>query len=190
VHNTGRTIDWKWHASDQDEVKDEFQFRVKHNNLQCYGKFLFNFKLLRSDRALIVALASALSTRRLVWLLSFICVLVVCGSQSVSEAPARGLVVSASASVLVGARVRLSAGSYQDLINWYCSLLTRRTVCGRAAGNTPRSQTQTEWHESRNWTNSVLALQDHCCYKAPTTNHHIIQTSKWMASYRSVYTSV
>jgi len=54
-------------------------------------------------------------------------------------------VVSASASVLVGPRVRLSAGSYQDLINWYCSLLTGRTVCGRAAGNTPRTQKQTEW---------------------------------------------
>jgi len=30
-------------------------------------------------------------------------------------------------------RVRLSAGSYQDLVNCYCSLLARRTVCGRAA---------------------------------------------------------
>jgi len=69
-------------------------------------------------------------------------------------------------------RVRLLAGSYQGLINWYCSLLTRRTVCGRAAGNTPRTQTQTEWNESRNCTNSVVALQDHCSYKAPTTNHH------------------
>jgi len=41
--------------------------------------------------------------------------------------------------------LQLSAGSYQDLINWYCSLLTRRTVCGRAAGNTLRTQKQTEW---------------------------------------------
>ena len=89
--------------------------------------------------------------------------------------PARGLVVSASASVLVGPRVRLSSGSHRDLINWCCSLLTRRTVCGRAAGNTPRTQKQTEWSESRNCTNSVLALQDHCSYKAPTTNHHIKQ---------------
>jgi len=48
-------------------------------------------------------------------------------------------------------------------------------VCGRAAGNTPRTQKQTEWSESRNCTNSVLALQDHCSYKAPTTNHHIKQ---------------
>ena len=28
----------------------------------------------------------------------------------------------------------LWAGSLQDLINWYCSLLARRTVCGSAAG--------------------------------------------------------
>jgi len=78
------------------------------------------------------------------------------------------LVVSASASALVGSRVRLSAGSYQDLANWCCNLLTRRAVCGRAAGNTPRTQKQ-----ARNCSNSVVALQDHCSYKAPTTNHHI-----------------
>jgi len=60
-------------------------------------------------------------------------------------------------------RVRLSAGSYQDLVNWYCSLLTRRTVCGRAARNTPRTHKQT-----RNCANSVVALQDHYSYKAPT----------------------
>jgi len=35
--------------------------------------------------------------------------------------------------------VRLSAGSSQDFVNWYCSLLIRRV---RAAGNTPRSQKQ------------------------------------------------
>jgi len=70
-------------------------------------------------------------------------------------------------------RVQLSAGSYHDLVNWYRSLLTRRTVCGRAAGNPPRTQKQAEWNETRNCTNSALALQDHCSYKAPTTNHHI-----------------
>jgi len=48
-------------------------------NCKCYGKFPLSFKLLRSVRALRMALASTLSTRRLVWLLSFICVLVVCG---------------------------------------------------------------------------------------------------------------
>ena len=86
--------------------------------------------------------------------------------------------VSASASVLVGPRVRLSAGSYQDLVNWYCSLLTRRTVCGRAAGNALRTQKQPEWKSvnAEIVRNSVLALQDHCSYKAPTTNHHIKQT--------------
>ena len=38
--------------------------------------------------------------------------------------------------------VRLSAGLYQDLINWYCSLLTWRKVCGRAAGITSGTQTK------------------------------------------------
>jgi len=33
-------------------------------------------------------------------------------------------------------RVRISAGSYEDLVNWYCSLLTRSTMCRRATGNT------------------------------------------------------
>ena len=28
-------------------------------------------------------------------------------------------------------RVRLLSRSYQDLVNWYCGLLTRRTVCGK-----------------------------------------------------------
>jgi len=36
--------------------------------------------------------------------------------------------------------VRCSAGSYEDLVCWYCSLLTRHTVYRRAAGNTPRTQ--------------------------------------------------
>jgi len=36
--------------------------------------------------------------------------------------------------------VRLSVGSYRNLVNWYCSLLIRRTVCRRAAGNTTRTQ--------------------------------------------------
>jgi len=65
-------------------------------------------------------------------------------------------------------RFHLSVGSYQDLMDWYCSLLTRRTVCGRAAGNTPRTQKQTEWNETRYCTNSIGVLQDHCSYKAPT----------------------
>ena len=70
-------------------------------------------------------------------------------------------------------------GSYQDLVNLYCSLLTRRTVYGRAAGNSPRTTTIiNKWNETwKTWKrNSVMALQDHCSYKAPTTNHHIKQT--------------
>jgi len=49
-------------------------------------------------------------------------------------------------------RVQLSPRSYQDLVNWYCSLLTRRTVCRKAAGNTPRTQKQTELNETRHCT--------------------------------------
>jgi len=45
----------------------------------CYGKFPFNFKLIRSVRAFSVALVSALSTWRFTWLLRFVCVLAVCG---------------------------------------------------------------------------------------------------------------
>ena len=111
-------------------------------------------------------------------------------SSSVSwSVPARGLVVSASASVLVG-REFSSAGSNQDLVNWYCSLLTRRTVYRGAAGTSPRTTTKiNKWNETWNCSNSVVALQDHCSYKAPTTNHHIKQTnifiwnrSGWAAS--------
>jgi len=40
-------------------------------------------------------------------------------------------------------RVRLSAGSYQDLVNWCCSLPTRCTACRRAAGISPRTHKRT-----------------------------------------------
>ena len=49
--------------------------------------------------------------------------------------------------VRVGAgrsRSRLSAGSCQDLINRYCSLLAMRTVSRRVAGNISRPQDKTE----------------------------------------------
>jgi len=51
----------------------------------CYGKFPFNFKLLGFVRASSVALVSVLSKRRLTLLLSFVCILAVCGGQPVSE---------------------------------------------------------------------------------------------------------
>ena len=66
--------------------------------------------------------------------------------------------------------VRLSAGSYQDLANCYCSLLTRRTVWRRAAANTSRAQKHIESNEARHCTNSLVALHDHCYHKAPSTN--------------------
>jgi len=34
-----------------------------------------------------------------------------------------------------------------------------------------------KWNETWNCRNSVVALQDHCSHKAPTTNHHIKQTN-------------
>ena len=41
-----------------------------------------------------------------------------------------------------------------------------------------------KWNETWNCRNSVLALQDHCSYKAPTTNHHIKQSRfhSWVLS--------
>jgi len=71
-----------------------------------------------------------------------------------------------------------AAGSCKDLVNWYCSLPTRRTMYARAAGSTHRTQ-KNEWTETRNCTNSVSALQDHCSHKAPTTNHHIKKNEWW-----------
>jgi len=50
----------------------------------CYDKFPFNFKLVRSVLTLSVAVVSALSARRLAWLLRFVCVLAFCGGQLVS----------------------------------------------------------------------------------------------------------
>jgi len=76
-------------------------------------------------------------------------------------------------------RDRLSAGSYKDLVNWNCSLLTSRTMYGRASGNTTRKQNKPSENEPRNCTNSVLALQDLCSYQASTTNHHIKQSQIW-----------
>ena len=73
--------------------------------------------------------------------------------------------------------VESSAKSYQDLVNWSCSLLTRRTVCGRAARNLPRIQKTNRVKWSRNCTTSVVALQDQCSYKTPTSNHHIQKIS-------------
>jgi len=69
----------------------------------------------------------------------------------------------------------LSPGSYQDLKKWYCSLLSRRTVCRRAAESTSRIQNKSHSNESRHCTNSVVALQDHYSCWAPSTKHHMNQ---------------
>jgi len=40
-------------------------------------------------------------------------------------------------------------------------------------GTQPEHKNKPSEMKTRNNTTSVLALQDHCSYKAPTTNHHI-----------------
>jgi len=69
-----------------------------------------------------------------------------------------------------GSGVRLSTGFYQDLTNWYCSLLTMRTLCGRAAG-TIQNAKQTEANDTRPCTKSLVALQGHCSYNAPSKHN-------------------
>jgi len=59
-------------------------------------------------------------------------------------------------------KVRLSAGSYQDLANWYCSPLARRTVYGRTAGNTTRTAGNTTRTQ-----------------KKPSENEPRVQTQTW-----------
>jgi len=54
--------------------------------------------------------------------------------------PACGLLVIASAALLVGQEYDSWPVFSQTLEYWYCTLLTRRTVCRRAGGNTPTTQ--------------------------------------------------
>ena len=66
-------------------------------------------------------------------------------------------------------RVRLSAGSYQDFVNWHCGLLTRRTVYGKSCRElTQNIKTSRVKMKPEIVRNSVVALQDHGSYKAPT----------------------
>ena len=45
--------------------------------------------------------------------------------------------------------VRLLAGSYQDLVNWYCCLLTRRMVYGGAAVTTQNAKAnRVKWYHT------------------------------------------
>jgi len=63
----------------------EMLFKTTDIFKTCCRKFPFSSKLLRSVRALSVDLVSALSTRHFTWLLSFVCVLTVCGCQWVAS---------------------------------------------------------------------------------------------------------
>jgi len=74
--------------------------------------------------------------------------------------------------------VRLSAESYQDLVNWHISLLTRRTVCGRAAGNTNTkpSEMKPEIVETQSWRYKTIAVtkrqrQTTISKKSPSSGH-------------------
>ena len=64
-----------------------------------------------------------------------------------------------------GSGVCLCARFQQDLVNWYCSLLTRRTVCGRVARTIQTAKNK--WIETRHGKHSVVVLQDHYSYEAP-----------------------
>jgi len=64
-------------------------------------------------------------------------------------------------------KVRFSAVSYQHVVNWYCRLPTWRTVRGRAAWTIQYAR-QAESNDTRPCTNSFVAQQDHCSYKAPS----------------------
>jgi len=76
-------------------------------------------------------------------------------------------------------KVRLSAGSHQDLVNCYCSLLTRRTVCGRAAGNTTGTQKTSELKQKLYKTSRGSTRP--CGYKVPTTNKYCeVMLSCWV----------
>ena len=100
--------------------------------------------------------------------------------------PARGLVVSASVSVLVGRE-------FDRLLPRPCKLVLQPSYQTHGVRKSCRELTQNDnkknkWTETWNCRNSVVALQDHCSYQAPTTNHHIKQTIHCMSLDRSLRT--
>jgi len=64
-------------------------------------------------------------------------------------------------------RVCLLAGFFKVPVYLYCSLLTRCTACGRDA-ETIQNAKQTESNDTGAYANSVVSLQDHCSYSAPS----------------------
>ena len=88
-----------------------------------------------------------------------------------------GLVVSASASVLVGREFDLGR-----VLPRPCKLILQPSYQGRGVRESCREhKNKPSENEPRNCINSVLALQDHCSYKVPTTNH-LNQTNIWPLS--------
>ena len=65
--------------------------------------------------------------------------------------------------------VRLSAGSYQNLVYWYCSLLTKRALCWRAAGVMYNAKKQIKWYPTFQTLN--IGATNHCGCKASSTHY-------------------
>jgi len=82
--------------------------------------------------------------------------------------PARGQVLRASASVLAGREFGSWLGLTKTLQNGTAAFLPDAQCAEELQGTHPEHK-----KKPGNSTNSVVALQDHCSYKAPTTNQHI-----------------
>jgi len=90
--------------------------------------------------------------------------------------PARGLVVRAFTSVLVGrefGRVTPRPGHTKTLQEGTATFLPGARCAEELQGTHPELRNKPSDVKSRNCPNSVVALKDYCSYNAPTTNHHI-----------------
>ena len=106
-----------------------------------------------------------------------------------SVRPARGLVVSASAGRSESSTLgRVLPRPYKLVLQPSYREHGVRKSCREHTQNTKTNRVNT--NERRNCTNSVLALQDHCSCKAPTTNHHIKQTRPFDALRKAKSQSV
>jgi len=131
-----------------------------------------------------------MARRWLVLIRSWRVTVLFCDSQSWC-APARGLVVGASASALVGREFEqqyVSVGSLPGpcklvLQHSYQAHGVRKELKRTHTGHKNKPST----NETRNCTNSVVVLQDHGSYKAPTTNHHIKQIVKWSSTVKWIF---
>jgi len=72
--------------------------------------------------------------------------------------------------VVSGKCVRFGAGSYQDSVNWYCSPSYQAHVVRKSCRELTQKTNQLSKMKPDIVQNSVVALQDHCSYKAMPTN--------------------